>query len=199
MEKMSKEQIESIGKNIISESDVVANHGTSIENGMSIFETGFNFTRTSVVISNLSDIVSLCTYGWKEIEAGKAVNIIISIPKDFYKALLKFDDESYESWIRHIKENDRQLGLINSVTDFDFSSGQVFKATVPREFIRGMFVYTDNKNCLSFIHNSEEGMNYLTYIDNPHYYMNLSEEEKESFVETMRSKLFPQDQNTHLR
>ena len=198
MEKMSKEQIENIGKSILSESDVVALHGTSIENGLSILETGFNFTRTSMVICDSDDVISLCTYGWKEIEAGQAANIIISIPKKFYKALLNYNDESYTAWIKNVKENDLQQKLIESVADFNFN-GPVFKATVPREFIRGMFVYTDNKNYLSFLNNKEEGMNYLTYIDNQHYFMNLSNEEKEVFIENMKNKLFPQEQSQHLR
>ena len=88
MEKMSKEQIEQIGEYILSESDLIAKHGTSLANGLSILDTGLNFHRTSMVIQNNDDIVSLCTYGWKENSGGDAVNVIISVPKSFFKDLL---------------------------------------------------------------------------------------------------------------
>ena len=197
MEKLSKEQIENIGRNILQESDVVANHGTSFENGLNILETGFNFHRTSMVIHKDNDIVSLCTYGWKENEVGNAANIIISIPKEFYLLLLNFDEETYKNWVANIKSNNLQVQLIESVSEFEIN-GPLFIATVPKEFIRGMFVYTDNKNSLSFIGNMEEGMNYLTYIDNQHYFTNLSDEEKNDFVEKMKIKLFEQKETKHL-
>ena len=139
MEKLSKEQIENIGRIILQESDIVANHGTSVENGLSILETGFNFHRTSMVIHKDIDIVSLCTYGWKENEVGTAANIIISIPKEFYMLLLNFDEEAYNTWVTNIKSNNLQDQLINSVSEFEIN-GPLFRATIPREFVKGMFV-----------------------------------------------------------
>lgn len=194
MEKLSKEQIQNIGKNILQESDIVANHGTSIENGLSILETGFNFNRTSMVFHESDDVISLCTYGWKENEAGNAANIIISIPKEFYMLLLDYDEETYKAWIKNVKANHMQSQLINSVSEFEYTNGPFFRATVPKEFIKGMFVYTDNKTSFSF-DNKEEAMNYLTYIDNKHYFTNLSDEEKFEFVSTMRNKIFSEKQN----
>ena len=41
-------------------------------------------------------------------------------------------------------------------------------------------------------------MNYLTYIDNQHYFTNLSDEEKRDFVEKMKRKLFEQEETKHL-
>lgn len=178
MKKMSKEQIIDIGNSILQESDIIANHGTSIENGLSILETDLKFNRTSMIINDTKDIISLCTYGWKENETGNSANIIISIPKEFYMKLLDLNDDAYKTWIRNIKNCHLQSHLIDSISEFDFNNGSLFEVTVPKEFIRGMFVYTDNKNYLSFLNNKEEGMNYLTYIDNKNFYTNLTDEEK---------------------
>lgn len=195
MKKLSKEEIKNIGISILEESDIVANHGTSIQNGLSILETGFNFNRTSMIFHNSEDVINLCTYGWKENEVGSAANIIISIPKEFYKQLFNYDDISYGLWIDNIRRNQLQLELINSVSNFDFKVDSIFKATVPKEFIRGMFVYTDGKNYLSFFENKEAAMNYLTYIDNPYFFMNLQDEEKFKFVSIMKEKIFPSSQS----
>ena len=71
----AKEQIIDIGNSILQESDIIANHGTSIENGLNILETDLKFNRTSMIINDTKDIISLCTYGWKENETGNSANI----------------------------------------------------------------------------------------------------------------------------
>lgn len=197
MKKMSKEQIIDIGNSILQESDIIANHGTSIENGLSILETDLKFNRTSMIINDTKDIISLCTYGWKENETGNSANIIISIPKEFYMKLLDLNDDAYKTWIRNIKNCHLQSHLIDSISEFDFNNGSLFEVTVPKEFIRGMFVYTDNKNYLSFLNNKEEGMNYLTYIDNKNFYTNLTDEEKNTFIDKMKNKLFKQQTKSY--
>jgi len=192
MEKLSREQIEQIGNTILSESDIIANHGTTINNGLSIMNTGLNFNRTSMIIND-GNIIKLCTYGWKETAIGDSSNIIISIPKSFLKSLLGYDDEQYNNWITKIKTSDDKQPVINSVCDTEIISGPFFKSTLPKEFIRGMFIYTDGTNRSSFLNNQEEGMNHLTYIDNKNYYENLTEEEQKSFVSEMRKKMFDED------
>ena len=195
MERMSKEQIEKMGKEILGESDLIAMHGTSLANGLSILDTGLNFHRTSMVIQENDDIVSLCTYGWKENPGGDAVNVIISVPKSFFKDLLGYDDISYSKWIKNIKDSNYQSAVINSVCDMKMN-GPVFNSNMPKEFIKGMFVYTDNKTYLSFASNPEEGMNHLTYIDNSNFYEHLNEEQKKEFVSKMRKKMFENDSKT---
>ena len=65
MEKLSKDIIIGIANGILEENDIIAMHGTSIENAKSIMETGFNFDKTSMAILKSKNIVSLCRYGWK--------------------------------------------------------------------------------------------------------------------------------------
>ena len=193
MEKLGREKILSIGNSILAESDVVAVHGTSISNADSIMNTGFNYNRTSMAFGNKDAVVGLCTYGWKENKAGDAANVVISVPKSFFKALMGFDDKKYEEWINRIKD-DKEF-LVASLCDMNFSSQMglsnvgFLNKHLPKEFIKGMFIYTDNKTSLSFLNNKEEGLDYLTYIDNPNFYENLDEEEKAKFVEDMKIKI----------
>lgn len=196
---MSKEIIEKIGEDIFSESDIIAKHGTTIANAKSIIETGFIFNKTSMVIQRSKNIVGLCTYGWKENRGGDAANVIISVPKTFFMDLFGCDESEYLKWIDKINKDEIEETVIDSVCDFahekqDNKTGPflyppVLKLTLPKEFVRGAFVYTDNKNYLNFLNNLEEGMNYLEYFDNPKFYNNLSEEEKSIFVEKMRNKM----------
>ncbi len=190
MEKLTKEEIEGIGKRMFLESDVIANHGTSIKNGMSILETGFNFNRTSMVVEKDNDVLKLCTYGWKENEIGDSSNVIISVPKSFFKQLLGFDDKEYSEWINNCKKDGNEELLINSVCDMEIN-GPIIKATLPREFIRGMFVYTDNVNFYSFLDDREKAMEHLAYVDNPNFFENLDKETQKAFVDEMRKKMFP--------
>ena len=192
MEKLDRDIILSIGNSILAESDVVAMHGTSISNAKSIMETGFNYHRTSMVVAP-NDAVSLCTYGWKDNEPGDAANVIISAPKSFFKAFLGFDDEKYKEWINTSAKDNKEL-LLTTLCDVQLPSqnSMVFNSHLPREFIVGTFIYTDNENYLSFLGNMEEGLDHLTYIDNPYYYEHLTEEDKIKFVEEMRKKVFGQ-------
>ena len=183
MDKLGRDEIEKIGNCILSESDIVATHGTSIENAQNIMNTGFRFNRTSMIFQG-DNVVNLCTYGWKENPVGDAANVVISIPKDFFKQLLDIDNTAYLDWVNNIENKD---SIIYSVCDI-VANGSIFRAIVPSEFIRGMFVYTDNKNYLSFA-NMKDGMDYLTYFDNPNYFNNLNEEEKTNFVNNMKQKI----------
>lgn len=188
------ERIRQIGEALLSESDIMAKHGTSIENAMSILETGFNYHRTSMVVQKNDSIAGLCAYGWKENAGGDAANVILSVPKVFFKDLFGWDEQSYNSWINSIKEQEEQEFVINSMSDIEFGMAGFFKATLPKEFIRGAFVYTDGKNYLSFMNDTEEALDHLAYIDNPRFYENLSPEEKEKFLSKIRETKFRKDQ-----
>ena len=189
MEKMSKEQIQIIGQKILLESDIIAKHGTSIANGYSIMETGFNFNKTSMIIQKTDSVVGLCTYGWKENAKGDAANVIISIPKSFIMSCLGYNEQQYSNWINYIKSNDLQETVILSMSDMKIGPLGTFESSLPKESIRGVFIYTDDKNYLSFINNFEEGMNYLTYVDNPSFFENLTEEEQQNFAKKMKEKI----------
>lgn len=190
MAKMDRETIEKIGEGIFAESDIIANHGTSIANAKSIIETGFRFYGTSMAIHKTKNVSALCTYGWKENKGGDAANVVLSVPKAFFMDLLGYDENEYSKWIEKIKKEDSEVAVINSVCDFTMGGYRAFTFEMPKEFVRGVFVYTDNKTYLNFLNNIDEGMNYLEYIDNPKFYNNLSEEEKSTFVEEMRNKMF---------
>ena len=194
MSKMDRKIIEKVGEDILSESDIIAKHGTSIANAKSIIETGFRFNRTSMVVQSTDNVVGLCTYGWKENRGGDAANVILSVPKSFFMDLLGYDENEYSKWIEKIKKDGLEEKIILSVCDVLFEKQigpypPLIKSTLPKEFVRGIFVYTDNKTYLNFLNNFEEGMNYLEYFDNPKFYNNLSEEEKSVFVEKMRNKM----------
>ena len=198
MEKMPRNQIEEIGKDILSRTDIIAQHGTSIANAKSIMETGFNFTRTSYVINSKKDLILLCTYGWKENFKGDAANVIMCLPKSFFIQLIGFDNSAYSMWIDNALRQNQQAQLLDSITYFDFSSSvnkddmvmRGYKGTIPREFVKGCFIYTDNTNYLSFFPDNNAGMDHLTYIENPNYFENLSKDDQALFVEEMRNKIF---------
>jgi len=167
MEKMTKQQIIEIGEKILERADVIAQHGTSINNALSIMKTGFNYTRTSMVMHTSKNVPELCTYGWKENAAGDAANVIISVPKTFFKQMLGYSDEEYQNWINNIPCKNATELLLRSLTTIEFDApGVVFAAHVPKEFIKGTFIYTDNKNYLSFMGDWEAGMDHLTYLEN---------------------------------
>ncbi len=63
---------------------------------------------------------------------------------------------------------------------------QYIKRNIPREFIRGCFIYCDNTNYLYFLSNKGESLNHLTYVDNPYFYENLSYDDQMEFVRKYR-------------
>lgn len=120
MRKLSKEEILEIVQKIFSGSDIIAKHGTSITNALSILETGFNYDKTSMVGQKSKDPVKLCSYGWKESKRGVSYNGIL-LPG-------------------------------------------IEICHVPREFVKGCFVFCDNTNYMDFLSNQEEALEHLTYI-----------------------------------
>jgi len=205
MERLPRENIEKIGKEIFEKSDIVANHGTSIENAISIMETGFDYSRTSYIIQTTKNVVSLCTYGWKENEVGNAANVIISVPKSFFKNMLNMREEDYNKWINNIINHNFQNDALMSVSyiEMEKTVSPIFKPMmkvhIPREFIKGMFIYTDNTNYLRFVNNLEEGLEHLTYIENKYYYENLTKEEQEIFTDKMREKILGSEDKSESR
>ena len=205
------ERIRQIGEMLLSESDIIAKHGTSIDKAMSILETGFNYRGTSMVIQRTDDIAELCAYGWKRNAGGDAANVVLSIPKDFFKALCGWNEQAYDNWIRGVKKQKQQEDVIDEMSNKEFGQQWVasrsmnnmkfstpmlpprFNATLPKEFVRGALIFTDGKTYLSFLDNKEEALRYLTYVDNPGFYGNLSFEEKEKFILKMRETLSKKD------
>lgn len=198
MEKLLKEDILKIAEGIFLNSDIIAKHGTSIENALSIIDTGFNYDKTSMVSQESKDPVILCSYGWKENKRGDLTNVILSIPKSFIKKLNGFDDTQYEVWLSNIaaKGMDAEALLYavsekveNESTSFrGIMLPKVEKCHIPREFVKGCFVFCDNTSYLDFLSNPEEALNHLSYIENENYYDNLSIEEQDKFIEEFNSK-----------
>lgn len=198
MEKISKEEIIKIADNLFQGSDIIAKHGTSFANAMGIIEEGFYYSRTSMVSQKSKDPVQLCSYGWKESKRGEACNVIISIPKSFIKMLLNLDEEGYKKW------KEKYLSVFDADTIIDATTKSVVKEVpkregmpflpptflklVPKEFIKGFFVFCDNTNYIDFLSNKEEALNHLSYFDNPNYFDNLSKEEQEDFINNFNGK-----------
>lgn len=187
------EKIRQIGEMLLSESDIVAKHGTSIKNAMSILKTGLNYYRTTMVVQEIPSVVGLCTYGWKENAIGDAANVVVSAPKSFFKDLHGWDEQEYNDWVEYIKERKSQELVFMSLSNVEFGMLGSFKAKLPKEFVRGCFIYTDGKNTYSFSNNMEKAMDYLTYVDNPSFYENLSPKEKEEFVSKIRETASKKD------
>lgn len=206
------EKIRQIGEMLLSESDIIAKHGTSINNAMSILKTGFNYDKTSMAIQKTDNITRLCAYGWKNNSGGDAANVVLSIPKSFFKDLYGWDEQTYDNWADGIKKQELQQDVIDGMSNKKYEQQKVvtsgmsnmkfgglpalppkFTATLPKEFVRGALIFTDGKNYLSFLNNEEEALNYLTYVDNPGFYENLSLEEKEKFISRIRETVFKKD------
>ena len=198
MRKLSKEEILEIAQKIFSGSDIIAKHGTSITNALSILETGFNYDKTSMVGQKSKDPVKLCSYGWKESKRVEASNVILSISKLFMKKLNGFSDEEYERWLENLNQkNVSSEMLFYGVSDKEEKEGVSYNGIllpgieichVPREFVKGCFVFCDNTNYMDFLSNQEEALEHLTYIENENYFDNLSVEEQDRFIEEYKSK-----------
>lgn len=195
--KLPKVEIESIAKTILSESDIIAKHGTSIDNGLSIISTGFNYHRTSYVIDTGNSIEGLCTYGWKDNKIDDSANVIISIPRTFMMEVFNLNEEEYDSFIRNVKYKELESDIIDSLCDCE-RNGFFTQMKLPREFIRGMFIFTDHKTYKDFLDNPEDGLMHLAFYNNPNYFKNLNKEEQKAFVEHMKEKMFPKEKNKAL-
>ena len=206
MEKLSKEKINEIAKNIFDSSDIIGKHGTSVANALSILETGFYFDKTSMVIQTSKDITALCSYGWKNNRAGDATNVIIALPKLFIKMLKGMNANKYEEWIKMIYTNNYGESMLIGVSSIvetriiQSSTKTIGNSTlapisvpytkrhIPRELIKGFFAFCDGKTYRDFLSKPEEALEHLTYFENPHYFDNLSLEEQEQFVEKFCEK-----------
>ena len=198
MESLPKNQIIEIAKNIFNESDIIGKHGTSVANAKSIVETGFVFYRTSIAIQNGKSIVGLCSYGWKENAANDATNVIISIPKSFIMMINHFSEDDYKNWIEMVQRDKAMEGLfiaISSVIETrEADTSEQFgkfvpprlpnymKRHIPKEFIKGFFVWCDGKRYFDYLSKLEESLEHLSYVENPYFFNNLSIEDQEKFV-----------------
>ena len=200
---MPKEEIIKIGDGIYERSDIVAVHGTSIASAKSIMASGLNFHRTTYRLAREKNTPKLCAYGWKECLPGDSANVIISIPKSFLMRFLNMDEIKYTDWLDGVYESGEVNTVIESFSSVevekeDISSGEnkmfnffvapTMSATIPKEFIEGMFVYTDGFNYLSF-DDVEKALEHLTYIPNDHFFERLSVQEQETFIRAMSSKI----------
>ena len=193
MEKLSSGQIKNIGEEIFSNSDVIAQHGTSIANALSIMEDGLYYSISSIIMNRNKNIQRLCTYSWKDNVPGDVANVIICVPKSFMKIWFKLNDEQYDVWINKQIELDNLENFLYCISNVepnpykkvDEENALPYNVSpsmhIPREFIKGAFIYTDNKNSLSFT-NREEAFNHLTYVDNKNYYDNLSKDDQKDFM-----------------
>ena len=198
MEKLPREKIIEKANEIFNTCDVVAKHGTSLKNAVSIMDTGFRFDKTSMAGQISKDPVKLCSYGWKENPAGDSTNVIIVLPKSFIKMLKGYNDEEYEQWLeRYVKDGTDSTMLFYGVADVIPGESTEFmgiplpgidKYCVPREFVKGFFFFCDNTTYLNFVHDPSEALEHLSYVENEHYFENLSPVEQQAFVEELIAK-----------
>ena len=202
MKNMPREKIEEIATNIFNNGDIVAKHGTSIENALSIMNTGFKYSRTSFVVQSSKSIESLCGYGWKENGPNDSANVILMVPKEFIMDLLAIDNNEYKKWLQNIIDGHNQEAVINSVTTFETkhepnsSTKTMFSlamppticAHIPREFVVGAFIWCNGKTYLR-LEEGESALDNLTFISNDNYYLNMQSEERKEFVKKMRTQI----------
>lgn len=211
MKNMTRNEIEQIATNIIQTGDIIANHGTSIENAISIINTGFNFTRTSLAIQPSKNIESLCGYGWKENGPDDSSNVIISIPKSFIMDLLSINDDEYQKWLQNVIDNELQRDVINSVATLKKEEGQelninstrffirpTISAHIPENFIAGAFIWCNGKTYLN-LKEGESALDNLSFIPNENFYLNMSPESKSEFIEKMRNKMGLEIENKKMK
>ena len=207
MESMPRSQIEKIASGILNSGDIIAKHGTSVQNALSIINTGFNFHRTSYVIQTSKNIDSLCTYGWKENGPDDSANVIIEVPREFFMDLLSMSSiNEYNDWVQNIINKNMQEGVLNSVTTFEyferkktgkFFVPQMFKGHIPQEFIVGTFIWCNGKTYLN-LEEGESALDNLNFIPNERFYLNLQPDEKKNFLGKMRQKLGIEDRGKSL-
>lgn len=214
---MSREQIEQISGWILSNGDITAKHGTSIEKAKKIIETGFYWHRPSFIIQHDDNIEHLYGYAWKANEGGDVANVIIQIPKEFYLEFYDITEEEYDSIISGFKKTEesrpksvffatevlvdpREL-VINSFSEERKESISFDNLTtgtsryLPREFIVGAFIRTDDNTYLSAPEASI--VDNLTFISNDQFYSNLSAEQKNEFMQKMKNPLINHEHNNN--
>ncbi len=207
MESMPREKIEEIALKILYSGDIIAKHGTSVKNALSIINTGFDFQRTSFVMQVSKKIEPLCGYGWKENGPNDSANVIIEIPREFFMDLLHMSDiDEYNEWIQNIINKDMQQTVLDNVTKFEFieakKSGSFFvppsfKAHIPQEFIVGAFIWCNGKTYLN-LKEGESALDNLNFIPNERFYLNLPSEEKNKLLDEIRQKLGIEDKGKSL-
>ena len=197
MESLPRSKVEEIALSILDNGDIIAKHGTSVENALSIIDTGFNFHRTSYVIQKSKNIEALCRYGWKDNPPNDSANVIIEIPREFFMDLLYMTSvDEYNNWLSAIDENMKQ-GVLDSVTTFERTEGKKvgkfyippqFEAHIPQEFIVGAFIWCNGKTCLNLAE-EESALDNLNFIPNENFYLNMPPDKKIEFLREMRAKL----------
>ena len=208
MESMSRKQIEEIALNILDAGDIIAKHGTSVKNALSIINTGFDFHRTSFVMQISKNVERLCGYGWKENGPNDSANVIIEVPREFFMNLLYMSTiDEYHSWIQNIIKENQQEDVLNSVTMFEFFEAKndgffmippTFKAHIPQEFIVGAFIWCNGKTYLN-IEEGENALDNLNFVPNENFYLNMQPDEKRKFLSEMRTKLGIEERNRSLK
>ena len=203
MKNMPREKIEQIAENILSNGDVLAKHGTTLNNAISIINTGFNYSRTSFVVQTSKNVEALCGYGWKDNAPDDATNVVIQVPREFIKDLLGMNDEEYARWLKRIKDNNMEENVFDIVTTFEEVERPKisidskipmpimkppFLAHIPQEFIVGAFVWCNGKTYLN-LGKDESPLDNLAFIPNENFYLNMQEEDKKEYISQMRAKL----------
>lgn len=198
MKNLQRNKIEEIALTILNNGDITAKHGTSIENAMSIINTGFNYHRTSYVMQNKKDINLLCGYGWKDNPPNDSTNVVIQVPRQFIMDLLSMTNlEEYSMWLENVINNYNCEDILKSFTTFEwfpekkvgkFTTSPSFKAHIPQEFIVGAFIWCNGKTYLS-LGEDESPLDNLNFVENERFYLNLSPEDRKEFVNRMREKL----------
>lgn len=198
MEKFPKEKIIEVANEIFESCDVVAKHGTWFHKAMSIMETGLDYDKTTMAGQVSKDPIKLVSYGWKEVPAGEAANVILALPKTFIKKLNGMNDEQYKEWLAKFLNRGPDAEILLYAASEKHNTGIIeYKGVtlqgteschLPREFVKGSFFFCDNKTYFDFIKNPEEALEHLTYVENEYFFDNLTPEEQDKFVEAFRGR-----------
>ena len=199
---MPRQEIIAIATYILNSGDIIVKHGTTINKAKSILERGFDYHRTSFVLQLNKNIETLCNYGWKDNPSNDSANVIIEVPKEFFKDLLSIDEKEYQKWIETILNNNNEENVLNSLTFFEYKPSKKtqlpsgielslpssFSAHIPKEFVMGTFIWCNEKTYLR-LKDTESALDNLAYIPNNNFYLNLERDSKKEFIEKMRLKL----------
>lgn len=186
---MNREDIIRIADDFLDGSNIIACYGTNIRCSEEILKNGLNYKKNNIILMhpNIRSQV-LASYGDKEI-VDDPCNIVISIPCEFFSMLFSLDKEEVVDYLDRLREEGLDEWMINSICDNYIDEEGLPTNIIPIEFIAGRFIYLDGMSFVVFENNLYEACKHIRYEENNKFFTNLSNKEKENYINTIKKKL----------
>lgn len=178
MEKMSKEQISKYAKQLLKDGNVLAKVSTNLNDAVEMLSSGFVFCQYDCHVLQEEDVDQLYI---NANENRDLANVIVVLSPLFLKEFLGLDYETYNRVLvgpSNEKRTEISNWLLQAVADITVIEGEsnIMDAHMPCEHIKGVFtssIQTDNE---------------YTYMENPNYFDNLSEEKRMALLSDLRRR-----------